>query len=103
MTAFELMHRDTIAMVRKMMPDVTASFSLDGNWYVLVEFSFTSTSMQAVCEETLSAALEPLFDSGTVSDAVISQSESQCEALWKIRDPSPPRINMRAGNAETRA
>ena len=100
MTAFELMHRDTIAMVRKMMPDVTASFSLDGNWYVLVEFSFTSTSMQAVCEETLSAALEPLFDSGTVSDAVISQSESQCEALWKIRESIPSAHKHAGGNVK---
>lgn len=97
LTAFELMHRDTIAMVRRMMPQIPIGFSLDHSWYVLLEEGHWGTSQQSdALEEILGHELEHEL----ITDAVLSQSEAQAQALWAVRESIPSAHKKAGGNVK---
>jgi FAD/FMN-containing dehydrogenase len=51
--------------------------------YVLIETESTNT---AADRERMENALADVFESGTLIDATLAQSEREAESLWKIRD-----------------
>ena len=78
LTAFELVSETALGLVLKNIPDTQRPASVSP-WYVLAEFS--DTSSYAV-EYWLHARLE----AGEVLDAVIAQSETQAAKLWSLRE-----------------
>ncbi len=78
LTAFELVSETALALVLKNIPDTQRPASV-APWYVLAEFS--DTSSYAV-EYWLHARLE----AGEVVDAVIAQSAAQAAKLWTLRE-----------------
>ena len=57
------------------------------NCYVLLELG--STNADADLIQVMEALLGDAFDAETIQDAVIAQSETQAESLWKIRESIP--------------
>ena len=78
LTAFELVSETALGLVLKNIPDTQRPASVSP-WYVLAEFSDTSTY---AVEYWLHARLE----AGEVLDAVIAQSETQAAKLWSLRE-----------------
>jgi FAD/FMN-containing dehydrogenase len=78
LTAFELVSETSLALVLKNIPDTKRPAGLSP-WYVLAEFSDTSSY---ALEFWLHARLE----SGEISDAVLAQSETQSAQLWRLRE-----------------
>ena len=48
--------------------------------------------------EGLIEALEPLFDSGDVLDAVLAKNEDEAQALWQLREEIPTAVRSSGGN-----
>ncbi|SLN35766.1 FAD-binding oxidoreductase [Oceanibacterium hippocampi] len=83
LTAFELMPRIALDMVRKNVPGVTDPLQGRHPWYVLLELSAARESdMGTMAEDLLAEAMEK----GLVVDATIAASERQSKALWHIRE-----------------
>jgi len=78
LTAFELVSETALGLVLKNIPDAQRPAPV-APWYVLAEFS--DTSSYAV-EYWLHTRLE----AGEVMDAVIAQSETQARNLWSLRE-----------------
>jgi FAD/FMN-containing dehydrogenase len=78
LTAFELVSETALGLVLKNIPDAQRPASASP-WYVLAEFSDTSSY---AIEYWLHARLE----AGEVLDAVLAQSESQAARLWSLRE-----------------
>ncbi|MHA1157680.1 MAG: FAD-binding oxidoreductase [Alphaproteobacteria bacterium] len=83
LTACELMPRIAIDMVLRHAPGSRDPLSGSHPWYVLVEISSNRS------DEDAGAALQRIFErgleSGLVNDAVLAESMSQADALWRIR------------------
>ena len=54
--------------------------------YVLIE---TSGSNKQHDDEKLQTLIEALIESGTVSDGVLAQDETQIKSLWALRESVP--------------
>ena len=100
LTAFEVMHVDTLKHVYKVHPEVVQGFSLTSQWFALVELSFFNHENVEASQEYLEVLLTPLMDAGIVKDAVIGQSETQNESLWRIRESIPEAHKATGGNVK---
>jgi FAD/FMN-containing dehydrogenase len=82
---FEILPRHALEAVISHIAGTRSPLAGTHEWHVLVELVQDDPSKQ--CPQDLAAALlSQAFDSGLVDDAVISVSETQAEAFWKIRD-----------------
>ena len=82
---FEILPSESLKAVAGHVPGTREPLRSDHAWHALVE----ATSDQAGGEqpsELLTRLLEPMLESGMVGDAVLSASEAQAEAFWRIRD-----------------
>jgi FAD/FMN-containing dehydrogenase len=81
LSAFEVMSRGQLEVIKETMPNVTFPFKIDSAWVALVELSDTRLlpDLAPLLEEMLFEN-EPLY-----SEALIAQNSSQGEAFWKIR------------------
>jgi FAD/FMN-containing dehydrogenase len=80
LTAFEFFSAQALRHV--LAKGLQRPFETETPYYVLVEFEQTATS-------TLDTALEVFAhcsDQGWLADGVISQSETQAQALWRLRE-----------------
>jgi FAD/FMN-containing dehydrogenase len=87
-SSFELMPRAALDLVLRHIPGTTDPLAgSPQSWYVLCELSSSRAgdTLEALLEEALAAALE----CGTVSNAVLSRSERERSALWKLRETVP--------------
>ncbi|MEZ5498706.1 MAG: FAD-binding oxidoreductase [Steroidobacteraceae bacterium] len=91
---FELLPGRAIDMVRQHLPGPWPSFEAGEQWFVLVELS--STRQGTDLKEVLTGGLEPALEAGIATDAIVAQSESQRQALWRLRE-SIPAAQRRAG------
>ena len=93
-TGFEIISRLCIDLLRKHIPKYPDPLPQRYEWYLLCELNDTlaTTDLNAVMEETLSAATE----SGLVLDAVIASSQAQASTLWAMRE-EVPEANRREG------
>lgn len=82
---FEILPDESLKAVLSHVAGTRAPLGKDHRWHALVE----ATADDAVAEppaDLLARLLAPLIESGLVGDAVISSSEAQAEAFWRIRD-----------------
>src|SRR5687768_8159783 len=83
-TGFELLQRICLDLVVRHIPGARDPLPASHPWYVLVELSDSTEggALDSLLEEALGAAAEE----GLVRDAVLASSQSQRQALWKLRE-----------------
>jgi FAD/FMN-containing dehydrogenase len=84
LTAFELFSEECLGLVLKHMPNVRAPMPNRSPWYALVEVSDAESESHA--RGVIEALLEKAMASAYVTDAVVSFSGAQFEALWSLRE-----------------
>ena len=86
-TSFELIPRIGVELTTRHIPGVVDPLARPSAWYVLVELSSARAAepLGSILEEALGQALE----SGWISDAAISQNESERAAFWRLRESIP--------------
>ena len=86
-TAFELMPRIGIEMCLAHVPGNVDPLSAPHPWYVLMELSSSRTNSGV--RGAFDAILESAFEDGIITDAVVAESQSQANALWRLRETLP--------------
>jgi FAD/FMN-containing dehydrogenase len=71
--------------ISKFAPDVT-TFDSEYPFYLLVETSGSNTQHD---REKLMAALESVMANQLVKDGIVSESDTQAKALWRLREDTP--------------
>ena len=84
LTGFELMPRIGMEFTTKHIPGKRDPLAEPHPWYVLIDIS-SGQSEEAACQ-LMEPLLESAFEAELIDDAVIAQSESQCDAFWKLRE-----------------
>ncbi|HMM55826.1 MAG TPA: FAD-binding oxidoreductase, partial [Candidatus Desulfobacillus sp.] len=85
LSAFEMMWPDFYDLVTRRVAGLDAPLPRGHGAYVLVEAMGSDPARdQAHFEQVLGEALE----AGIIADAVITQSEAEARALWRVRDAS---------------
>jgi FAD/FMN-containing dehydrogenase len=86
-SSFELVPRIAVELVLQHLPGSRAPLQTESPWFVLCELSSARAAepLDAVLEETLSAALED----GLATDAVLAQGERERRAFWHLRENIP--------------
>lgn len=85
MEGFEIVPHRCLANVLHHIPGTRAPLSSEPPWHVLIEFARDEASAlppEQFAEDVMAQA----FERGLIRDAAISNSESQAEAFWKLRD-----------------
>ena len=95
LTAFELISKPALE------PVIAAGRKAPiepSDWMVLFDLSYTKREDPEAFAESLTDALSPLFEDGTLADAAIAQTETQAEALWTLREEIPTAVRASGGN-----
>ena len=87
LTAFELMSEASLDFVYA--EGRTSPTTAKSDWTVLFDLALTGRDDPDNMTEGLIEALEPLFDSGDVLDAVLAKNEDEAQALWQLREEIP--------------
>ena len=82
---FEIVPQESLDAVLAHISGTRAPLAGSHAWHVLVEATADRPDAEPP-EDLLARLLAPLIDRGPVKDAVISSSEAQAEAFWRIRD-----------------
>jgi FAD/FMN-containing dehydrogenase len=82
---FEILPEESLGAVLSHIPGTRAPLEGQFPWHALVEATADNVEEEPPAER-LSRLLAPLIGKGLVGDAVISASEAQAEAFWRIRD-----------------
>jgi FAD/FMN-containing dehydrogenase len=82
---FEILPQESLDAVLAHIPGTRAPLDRQFPWHALVEATAEGPDEEQP-PELLARLLAPLIDGGLVRDAVISSSEGQAEAFWRIRD-----------------
>lgn len=88
-SAFELMPHTLVDLVVQNFPGIARPFAAAHPWYALVEISAASEQDAATQGAILESTLAEAMETGLVRDAVVAQSESQRQGLWRIRETAP--------------
>jgi FAD/FMN-containing dehydrogenase len=86
-SSFELIPRIGIELTTAHIPGVADPLGAPHPWYVLCEL--TSSRAGEPLEQLLTEALAAAYEAGEVQDAVLTRSERERAALWKIRETIP--------------
>jgi FAD/FMN-containing dehydrogenase len=81
---FELVAGDSLELVLRHIPGTRDPLQGRHRWHVLIEATADDGDCDAA--ELLQSLLAAAADAGLVEDATVSSSDSQVEALWRIRD-----------------
>jgi len=81
---FELVPGDSLGLVLRHIPGTRNPLSGDYPWHVLIEATSTTSDLDPA--ELLQSLLGEALEAKLVEDAIVAASESQAEALWRIRD-----------------
>ena len=84
LTAFELMSDTCLQLVEKHVPGSRIPFAERSPWYVLMELSGALDDAQAT--SSMESLLEAAFEQSLITDAALSSSLSQLQALWALRE-----------------
>jgi FAD/FMN-containing dehydrogenase len=84
LTAFELMSDICIGLVEKHMDVARLPLAERSPWYVLLELSDPASEERA--GEAIESLLETALEQELATDAVVSQSLAQFQALWALRE-----------------
>ncbi|MFL6785985.1 MAG: FAD-binding oxidoreductase, partial [Sphingomicrobium sp.] len=82
---FEILPQESLQAVVAHIPDTRSPLAAAHPWYALVEATADSGEAEPPAD-LLARLLAPLIERGPVADAVISASEAQAAAFWRIRD-----------------
>nr|WP_246352209.1 FAD-binding oxidoreductase [Sphingomonas xinjiangensis] len=82
--SFEIMPAEALASVLAHIPGTRAPVDAKHRWHVLIEAVATDAGDRAP-EDLLADLLRQPLEAGLVGDAVVSASEAQAEAFWRIR------------------
>jgi FAD/FMN-containing dehydrogenase len=82
---FEILPRESLNAVLGHVSGTRAPLESDHAWHALVEATADRPDAEQPVD-LLPRLLAPLIEKGLVGDAVISASEAQAEAFWRIRD-----------------
>ncbi|MBV8575768.1 MAG: FAD-binding oxidoreductase, partial [Acetobacteraceae bacterium] len=90
----EIMSRGQVEVIAEHVPDVNIPFALEAAFYLLIELTDTlpDVDLRTPLENVLGEALE----TEVITDAILAESESQAETLWRIRH-SVSEAGKRAG------
>jgi D-lactate dehydrogenase (cytochrome) len=80
--AMELISGSELRIVRRSFPDIPFPFRDENGWFLLLDIAQEAS---AGVSESLQAVLSPALEDGRVSDVVVSASEAQRTAIWKLR------------------
>jgi FAD/FMN-containing dehydrogenase len=83
--AFEVLPEDTLLRVLRHVPGTRSPLAGHHRWHALVEATASRDSDEEP-GELLQRLLAPMLEAGLAQDAVLSESEAQAEAFWRIRD-----------------
>jgi FAD/FMN-containing dehydrogenase len=83
LSAFETMWQDFYRLVTSPPAKGQPPISQDYPFYVLLESQGADPELDA---ERFNRALEGAFEAGLIVDGAVSQSESDCERFWALRD-----------------
>lgn len=81
---FEIVPRDTLALVLQHIHGTRNPLQGDHAWHLLVEA--TSSDDGDVLRAEIEAYLGEALESGLIEDAAIAANEAQAEAFWRMRD-----------------
>jgi FAD/FMN-containing dehydrogenase len=86
-TAFELISRNCLELVLRHIPGTRDPLTARHEWYVLTEIGDAQPgdAARGDLEKALAAAIER----GLSADAAVAASESQAQALWRLRETIP--------------
>ncbi len=84
LTGFELMPRIGMEFTTKHIPGNRDPLAEPHPWYVLIDIS--SGQSEEAAQQLMEALLESAFEVELIDDAVIAQSDSQCDAFWRLRE-----------------
>ncbi len=84
LTAFEILSDTCVELVLQHIPGTRHPLAEASPWYVLLELSATTDETQAA--QAMEGLLEAAMESGWVTDAALSTSLAQFEALWALRE-----------------
>lgn len=95
LTAFEMMSAYCVALVRAHVASAACPLRDDHPYHALIELSDPAPQgLQDLLERGLARAMED----GLVADAAIAASESQAQAMWRVRE-GISQAQVRAGKA----
>jgi FAD/FMN-containing dehydrogenase len=96
-SAFELMHRQSLEFLAETMPQVRQPFAGRPEWFVLIDAGLARGLDPA---EALEALFGEALEAGLATDGLIAQSEAQREAFWAVRE-SVPEANRHIGSVSS--
>ncbi|PVA10405.1 hydroxyacid dehydrogenase [Pelagivirga sediminicola] len=96
-SAFELMHRQSLDFLAETMPQVRQPFAARPEWFVLIDVGLARGLDPAEALETLFA---DALEAELVSDGLIAQSEAQRAEFWSVRE-SVPEANRLIGSVSS--
>ncbi len=82
--AFEIVPRDSLALVLEHIPGTRNPLAGEHPWHVLIEAT-TESQPESLTTE-LADALGRALAKGLIADAVVASSETQAAAFWRIRE-----------------
>lgn len=82
--SFEIIPADALASVLAHIPGTRAPVDAGYRWHVLIEAVSSDPEARAP-DDLLGVLLRQALEAGLVEDAVVSASEAQAEAFWRIR------------------
>ena len=100
LSAFEIVHQTPLQRVAQVFPEKVKKIDTHSPWSVLVELSYSDTQDETQSADLLESLLEGLLEQGIITDAVLSQSEIQCKALWAVREAVPEAHKKTGGNVK---
>ena len=103
LTAFEMMTAPSLQLVLDQVTETRAPLATPAPFNALIELSDTGAVSDAHGDESgpgalLESALAKAMEAGLVNDAMLSASEAQTMALWKLRE-GISQAQVRAGKA----
>jgi FAD/FMN-containing dehydrogenase len=81
---FEIVPRDTLALVLHHVPGTRSPLQGEHRWHVLVEA--TTSGDGGVLRSLVEDALGSAHEAGHLQDATLAANEAQAEAFWRLRD-----------------
>jgi FAD/FMN-containing dehydrogenase len=84
LTAFEILSHVCLELVLRHAPNARDPLGAHSPWYVLLEVSDAESEPHAAA--ALEAVLAAALEAGAVTDAVVSSSLAQFDALWELRE-----------------
>ena len=93
-SSFELISRNCLELVLRHIPGTRDPLPSPYQWYVLTDLG---DARESGLREALEQAFAAAMQQGLVADVVMPESQSQTQALWKIRETIPEAARAETG------